>query len=193
MDAFESVVAAILQRQGFWTLTSVKVELTMEEKRAIGRHSAPRWELDIVAYRGSGNEIRVVECKSFLDSPGVECSAFDGTNKRAEKRYKLFCEPILRRVVCRRLERQLVSAGFCAPKPRLRLCLAAGKIRGSESRLKSHFDAKGWLLFGPRYIRDQLKELRDSGYDNSVAAVVTKILLRGGNTPLMDKGVDAAV
>src|SRR5262249_33558674 len=105
MDAFEAVVASILQRQGYWTLTSVKVELTKAEKRAVGRHSSPRWELDIVAYRGGYNELRVVECKSFLDSPGVECCAFDGTNADAARRYKLFCEPTLRRVVFRRLER----------------------------------------------------------------------------------------
>ena len=48
MDAFENVIASILQRRGYWTMTSVKVELTKAEKRAIGRPSAPRWELDIV-------------------------------------------------------------------------------------------------------------------------------------------------
>ena len=74
MDAFESVIAGILQRQGFWTLTNFKVELTKAEKRKIGRPSSPRWELDVVAYSGRDNELRIVECKSFLDSPGVQCS-----------------------------------------------------------------------------------------------------------------------
>jgi hypothetical protein len=178
VDSFEAVVAAILQRQGYWTLTSVKVELTKEEKREIGRHSSPRWELDVVAYRGKDNEIRVVECKSFLDSPGVECGAFDGSNKEAEKRYKLFCEDTLRQVVFRRLEQQLVSGGFCAKNPTITLCLAAGKIRGNESVLKSHFEKKGWLLLGPSYIQQELTKLRDSGYENNVATVVTKLLLR---------------
>ncbi|MFN0156735.1 MAG: hypothetical protein ACKVRP_01530 [Bacteroidota bacterium] len=136
MDAFESVVAAILQRQGYWTLTSVKVELTKEEKREIGRHSSPRWELDVVAYRGSDNELRVVECKSFLDS---------------------------------------------------------GRIRGDESWLKSHFEKQDWLLFGPEYIRQELNKLRDSGYENSVAAVVTKLLLREAKSVRVKAGVDAAV
>jgi hypothetical protein len=178
VDSFEAVVAAILQRQGYWTLTSVKVDLTKEEKREIGRHSSPRWELDVVAYRGRDNEIRIVECKSFLDSPGVEVGAFDGSSKEAEKRYKLFCEDTLRKVVFRRLEAQLVSNGFCAKKPKIKLCLAAGKIRGDETALQSHFERKGWLLFGPSYIRQELVKLRDSGYENNVAAVVTKLLLR---------------
>ena len=42
MDAFEAVISAILQRQGFWTITSFKVDLTKAEKREIGRHSSPR-------------------------------------------------------------------------------------------------------------------------------------------------------
>jgi len=68
MDSFEQVVATILGRNGYWVRTSVKVALTPDEKREIGRPSAPRWELDVVAYSGSRNELLVVECKSYLDS-----------------------------------------------------------------------------------------------------------------------------
>jgi hypothetical protein len=178
VDSFEAVVAAILQRQGYWTQTSVKVDLTKEEKRKIGRHSSPRWELDVVAYRGKGNELLVVECKSFLDSPGVECGAFDGSNKEAEKRYKLFREDALRRVVFGRLKTQLASSGFCAADPQITLCLAAGKIHGNEAALREHFQNKGWVLYGPSYIREELMKLKDSGYENNVATVVAKLLLR---------------
>ncbi|SRR6266566_4475230 len=183
MDAFENVVAAILQRRGYWTMTSVKVELTKAEKRAIGRHSSPRWELDIVAYRGSDNELLVMECKSFLDSPGVDVAAFSGRSPKAAKRYKLFGDPQLRRVVFRRLTRQLVDAGFCRSRPAIKLCLAAGKIRGDEGWLQSHFRQRRWELWGPQRIREELCALRDTGYENTVAAVVTKILLRDGRSP----------
>ena len=197
MDAFETVVASILQRQGFWTLTSVKVELTKAEKRKIGRHSSPRWELDVVAYRGRDNEVRVIECKSFLDSGGVHCSAFNGADPVFSKRFKLFGDSTLRRVVFRRLEKQLVTAGFCANKPTMRLCLAAGKIRGSEDEkvwLQHHFEKKNWILLGPEEIRESLRTLRDSGYENSVAAVVTKLVLRDGKRVKSPKpGVDAEV
>lgn len=193
MDAFETVVASILQRQGYWTLTSVKVELTKKEKRQIGRHSTPQWELDVVAYRGSENEILVVECKSFLDSPGVQRKAFDGSNKKAEKRYKLFRDNTLRKVVFQRLKRQLISAGFCAPNPTMRLCLAAGKVRGDEQWLETHFKKKGWLLFGPETIRSELRKLRDAGYENNVAAVVAKMLLRESKVVRVVAGVDADV
>ena len=36
MDAFEQVVGEILWREGYWVRTSVKVELTKDDKRAIG-------------------------------------------------------------------------------------------------------------------------------------------------------------
>ena len=193
MDAFETVIASILQRKGFWTLTSVKVDLTKAEKRAIGRHSSPRWELDIVAYRGRDNELRVVECKSFLDSPGVECGAFDGTNRAAESRYKLFCDSNLRKVVLRRLVVQLTEAGFCRKAPSIKLCLAAGKVRGDSDRLRQQFEKRGWVLLGPAEIRVELKALRDSGYENSVAAVVTKIILRDGSRAKSKRGIDADV
>src|SRR5262245_20612607 len=121
MDSFEAVIAAILQRRGYWTQTSVKVELTKEEKRAIERHSSPRWELDVVGYRGASNELLIMECKSLLDSPGVPVAAFDGSRPEKQKRYKLFFDDTLRGVVFNRLEQQFVAAGFCQQKPRLTL------------------------------------------------------------------------
>jgi len=103
MDAFEQVVSEILWLQGNWVRQSVKVELTKEKKRAIGRHSSPRRELDIVAYSGSENLLRVVECKSYLDSRGVVLRAMDGTDEKAAKRFKLFTDRVLRKVVFRAL------------------------------------------------------------------------------------------
>lgn len=84
MDAFEQLAAELLFANGWWVQTSVKVELTKEEKKQVGRQSSPRWELDVVAYKGATNEILVIECKSFLDSRGVQwCELQDGTAARA--------------------------------------------------------------------------------------------------------------
>src|SRR5258708_36327349 len=96
MDAFEQVVGEILWREGYSVRTSVKVELTKEEKRAIDLPSSPRWELDVVAYKASENHMLVVECKSYLDSPGVKLHGFDGSNEKAASRFKLFNKPKLR-------------------------------------------------------------------------------------------------
>jgi len=179
MDAFENVIASILHRSGYWTRTSFKVELTKEEKREIGRPSTPRWELDVIGYSSRRQEIIVVECKSYLDSPGVRCDVFAGTNPEGEANYKLFCDETLRRVVMRRLSIQLFEASLCPENTPVQLCLAAGKVYGGdEDKLKQLFVERGWQLWTPSFIRAQLQGLRSAGYENDVATVVAKLLLR---------------
>lgn len=179
MDSFEQVVAAILERKGYWTRTCVKVELTREEKIAIGRPSSPRWELDVVGYQGRDNHLMVLECKSYLDSYGVRTETFAGNNLKNEDRYKLFFDPNLREVILGRLVKQLLQQGSCAADPRVSFGLAAGKVHGDEAWLREHFQKEGWELWTPSTIRKELAALRDSKYENSVAAVVAKLILRG--------------
>lgn len=181
MDAFEQLVSEILWMDGYWVRTSVKVELSKEEKVLIGRHSAPRWELDIVAYHGRDNLLRVVECKSFLDSVGVRSSAFDGSNPDEAKRYKLFNEPELRRVVFNRLRLQLSESGTCREAPEVRLALACGKIRNETDRMaiRARFEAEGWELWDEPWLRGRLSRMAEQGYENQVSSVVAKLLLRG--------------
>jgi hypothetical protein len=157
MDAFEQLVGEILWMEGYWVRTSVKVELTKEEKRLIGKPSTPRWELDVVAYSGRNNLLRVVECKSHLDSPGVKAVAFDGSDPTEAKRYKLFNEPNLRETVFKRLCLQLFEAGTCREAPEVRLSLACGKIQNEENRAKirAHFEAQGWELWDELWLRER--------------------------------------
>jgi hypothetical protein len=177
MDAFESVVAMLLRREGYWIIPSFKVDLTKADKRAIGRHSSPRWEIDIVAYKGATNEVLAIECKSFLDSKGVIFK--DGTFQPTTT-YKMFTEPKLRRVVLRRIGEQLVRLESCRPRPKVRLGLAAGKIAKSTDRrqMESHFKRQGWTLCDDNWIRSKLSELRDCAYEDDVAFVVAKLALR---------------
>jgi len=179
VDAFEQVVSEILWMEGYWVRTSVKVELTKEEKRQIGRHSSPRWELDIVAYGGRDNLLRVVECKSYLDSPGVRAVAFDGTNPKEAERYKLFNDDALRQVVFERLRLQLAATGACRPAPEIKLCLACGKVyEPGRAALRAHFQARGWDLWDETWLREKLVHMSKLGYENQVSAVVAKLLLR---------------
>lgn len=178
MDAFEHIVATVLEREGFWVRTTFKVELTKEDKVEIGRPSSPRWELDVIGYRPGDNLLRVVECKSYLDSRGVSFSAFKPGSKGAS-RYKLFTEPITREVVLNRLVAQLCESNTVRESPTLELCLAAGKVVASEANLlQMHFDANSWKLFGPEWMREQLRAVAEEGYDNAIAAVTAKLLLR---------------
>ncbi|HJQ37347.1 MAG TPA: hypothetical protein VKB93_09420 [Thermoanaerobaculia bacterium] len=183
MDSFEQVVATVLDRAGYWVRTSVKVALTPEEKREIGRPSSPRWELDVVAYSGSRNELLVVECKSYLDSYGVRLTSFDGSKAEEETRYKLFSDEVLRRVVLGRLEIQLAEQGFCPSGTKATLCLAAGKIYGDPVPLRAIFQERGWRLLETDWLVKGLQQLAEESYDNSVASVVAKLLLRNDRRP----------
>lgn len=181
MDAFEQLVSEILWMQGYWVRTSVKVELTKTEKRQIDRPSSPRWELDIVAYSGRDNLLRVIECKSYLDSRGVALRAFDGSDTKSAERFKLFANDKLREVVFNRLRLQFAESGACQPNAEIKLCLACGRIATDVDRagLHAHFEQKGWELWDEPWLRARLKDMSDRGYENQVSAVVVKLLLRG--------------
>ena len=173
MDAFEQLVATILRRQGYWVHQSFKVELTKEEKREMRRPTSPRWELDLIAYKGGVNRIFVVECKSYLDSAGL----YSGHLVSGD-RYKLFTDPKLREVVFSRLVNQLIEAGSCRPDPTVTLCLAAGHIHSERDRseIRQIFAAKEWQLWDEGWLIGKLEEMNSAGYENDVAQVVVKLL-----------------
>jgi len=176
MDAFEQIVAMLLERDGYWVHTSYKVRLTKEEKVRIGIPSCPRWEIDIVAYRPKDNVVLAVECKSFLNSPGVDYKSFSGQTVRGLRRYKLFTNGTLRKTVFSRLEKQLRQDGRLRPSARVKLCLAAGHIRkGSEADIQEHCRKNGWLLFGQAWFREQFGKLADADYENDIAIVAAKL------------------
>ena len=131
--------------RGYWVRTSVKVELTREEKIAIELPSSPRWELDVVAYKARDNHLKVVECKSYLDSPGVRLRGFDLSNEKDADKFKLFTRPKLRDVVFNRLGLQLAASGTCLSDPKVTLCLACGHIASATDRkgLQEHFAKEG--------------------------------------------------
>jgi len=180
MESFETLVGSLLEKDGYWVRTSVKVDLTKGEKKIIGRPSSPRWELDLVAYKAKSNELLVIECKSYLDSPGVRLRGLDGSDQNDARRYKLFNDQILRRTVFTRLVRQLVSSGSCTPSPAITLCLAAGKIATEADRegIKALFRRNRWRLFDDSWLKEKLLSASNSGYQNEVISVVAKLLLR---------------
>lgn len=178
MDAFEQLVADLFWAEGYWVHTGVKVDLTRDDKQRIELPSSPRWEIDLVAYKPVNNELLALECKSYLDSGGVHAPHFDPEHKLAG-RYKLFNKPVLREVVHTRLVDQLSSAGLCPPDAVPRLGLVYGLASAAaEQQLQALFAANGWLLFGPDWIEERLQQVARGGYENSTAAVVSKLLLR---------------
>jgi hypothetical protein len=179
MDAFEQLAAEILWAEGYWVRTGVKVDLTREEKVWIGRHSAPRWEIDLVAYHAGREQLLALECKSYLDSGGVHAAHFEPGSKYAH-RYKLFHEPVLRETVLGRLRQQCVERGLCPERVGpARLGLIHGHATPHNAALLyQRFEREGWLLLGPEWLRAHLSRMAAGSYENSTAAVVAKLLLR---------------
>lgn len=177
MDAFEQVVAELFWAQGYWVRTSFKVNLAKAEKAAIGLPSMPRPEIDLLAYQGAENRLLALECKSYLDSRGVTfgevCGSVDS------KTYKLFRRPKLREVVLGRIALQAVEQGLCRPGVEVRLGMVAGRVAGQdEPMLIELFEREGWFFRGPAWLRQELTKVAGTAYENQVAAVVTKLLLR---------------
>jgi hypothetical protein len=180
MDAFEQLAADIFWADGYWVRTGVKVDLTREDKARIGRASSPRWEIDLVAYSPAHNELLALECKSYLDSGGVHAAHFAAGSKYAH-RYKLFHDPVLRETVLGRLKAQFVAAGLCREDAPVRLGLIHGHSTAHNAALLAPmFEREGWLLYGPEWLQANLTRMAAGSYENSTAAVVAKILLRGG-------------
>ena len=184
MNAFESVVAEVLWRDGYWVQTAVKVDLTKDDKSKINRPSSPRWELDVVGYSGQRREVLIVECKSYLDSRGVTFGAVSGSDQKGARRYKLFTNDVLRRVVLDRLSCQMVNAGLVPKRHKTKLALVCGNIASDQDRqaLHQHFHAREWLLWDDVWLREKLNLMSKSGYENSPVAVVSKLLLRGSHS-----------
>lgn len=178
MNSFENLVATVFRRQGWWIHVNYKVALTSEDKRSIKTPSSPRWELDLVGYKADTNTIRFIECKSYLDSAGVQYAAFeDPPDNVHAKRLKLFVKADLRRVVFDRAVEQLQNCGMCAPAPRIELALVAGHIKnGDKPKLSELFKKNRWLLFDDDWLRKELRKVTDDGYEDETASLVVKLL-----------------
>jgi hypothetical protein len=164
--------------EGHWVRTSLKVELTKEEKRRIGRPSSPRWELDVVAYQGAKGIIRVVECKSYLVSVGVVMNAFYGSGDKLATRYKLFNDAQLRKWSfsgCKLNSRKVVPASHDKREALSRVW----KNRARKGPRSSEVKKQDWELWDEHWLRERLRRTAKSKYENETSAVVAKLLLRG--------------
>ena len=180
MDYFESTVKTLLESEGYWVRQSFKVNLTKEEKRKIGKHSIPRPEIDLLAYKPGRNIVYAIEAKSFLDSPGVKVSELSENYEIPEGRYKLFTCKNYRTIVFERLKQDLIECGMGSVSTEVILGLAAGNVYQSRiSEIRSLFQHEGWLFWSPEDIRAKVISLAEKGYENEPSIITAKILIRG--------------
>lgn len=178
MHAFEDLVDRLLRREGFWTRHSVKVTLTKDEKRSLGKPSRPRAELDLIAYRPATNTLALVECKSYLDSPGVTIKAFNGTNPKFAERFRLFTDEGFRELVTNRVLEQLAATESIPPKnPSIEYWLIAGHIapRSIEPLTELFEQEPRWVLKDRTWIAESLQAMREDEYEDDIVTMAMKL------------------
>lgn len=179
MDHFEYIAKLLLERDGFWTRTSFKVNLSKQQKRDTGKHTIPRPEIDIVAFKPSAREVLAVEVKSLFDSPGVNPEELTVHHDVAAGGYKLFTTPNYREIVTKQLTEDLLNLGLIDSPYPVRLGLIAGKVRNdAEDRLRRICADRGWFFWGPSDVKARVLAFADEGYENEAAVITAKILQR---------------
>ncbi len=179
MDHFETIVATLLEAEGFWIRRSFKVNLSKEEKREVGKHSIPRPEIDLLAFKSAANEVLALEAKSFLDSPGVRLSDLREEHDVPEGRYKLFTSERYRAVVLRRLLQDLIDHRMANRDTRVTLGLVAGKVYQSQTaEVRKLMKSKNWFFWSPEDLKEKVTALANRGYEDDPAIITAKILMR---------------
>ena len=179
MDYFEEISSKLLEEQGYWIRRSLKIDLSKEEKRDIGKHTIPRPEIDIVALDFRKNMVVAFEAKSFLDSPGVDYEELVKEHEVPEGRYKIFTCQNYREIVLRKLKEQLIAIGMANEKTQVSLGLIAGKVqKKKEEAIRELFNQRGWVFWSPSDVREKVVKLTEMGYENHAAVITAKILLR---------------
>ncbi len=180
MDNFESLIRLLLEEDGYWTLGSVKVNLTLEEKRATGKPSIPRPEIDIVSLKQNENKILAMEVKSYLDSYGVRMKDLADLNQVTTKGlYKIFTCPRYRGIIEKRLLADFRTKGLANLETTVEWGLAAGKIYAKDHiKIQEIFDQNDWILWTPSEIAQKARKLAAIGYENDPFVIMTKILER---------------
>lgn len=179
MEHFETIIATLLEAEGYWVCRSFKVNLTKEEKRQVGKHSIPRPEIDLLALKFSTNEVLALEAKSFLDSPGLKLTDLQEEHEVPEGRYKLFTSERYRSVVFARLLQDLIAHGMANTNTKVKLGLAAGKVYQDQSgTVRSFMTSRKWVFWSPEDIKSKVTALAERGYENDPAIITAKILMR---------------
>ncbi|MDO9312057.1 MAG: hypothetical protein Q7T85_10260, partial [Nitrosomonas sp.] len=158
---------------------SFKINVTKEEKRLIGKHSIPRPEIDLLAFKFSSNEVLALEAKSFLDSFGVNFEQLQEKHEVPKGRYKLFTSENYRSIVLSKLLSDLVECGMANTNTKITLGLAAGKIYQNRSdSIRELMLDHHWFFWSPEDIKQKVTDLARRGYENDPAIITAKILMR---------------
>lgn len=181
MDSFEEIAAKYLEEKHYWVRQCVRADISKEEKReVIKKPSMPAPVLDIVALKLDKNELLLVEVKSFLNSPGVRFSGVTGKNKKDASRYKLFTQKKYREVVTNHIKEEYLKYGLINKNTKIKYALLAGNIYSTkhsedETDIRKYFEEKGWILFPPKDIKEKIKNLSETQWEDNVVTMTAKL------------------
>ena len=179
MDHFENIAKILLENEGYWVRSSVKVNLTKEEKARTEKPTIPRPEIDLLAYRPGDSEIVAIEVKSFFDSSGVALASLTEEHDVATGKYKLLTSESYRNIVIHRLQKDLVFKKYLDKSLPVRLGLIAGNVKnGDEDAISQFAKKKGWFYWSPINVKERVVQLAAEGYENEAIYIAAKILLR---------------
>jgi hypothetical protein len=179
VDYFEGIIKTLLEHEGYWIRQPFKVNLTKQEKRDIGKHSIPRPEIDILAFKPKENRVIAFEAKSYFDSPGVKLAELQESHEIPEGRYKLFTCDKYRNIVFSRMKQDLIDLGMGTSQTEITLGLAASNVYQSKSEeIRALFNSREWDFLSPEDIREKVTELAARGYENEPSIITAKILMR---------------
>jgi hypothetical protein len=176
MESFESVVALVLEAEGFVVSGAVKFPVTRRTAKAMHKEVQTHgYEVDLVAARADMLVLATV--KSFFGSRGVAAEDVAGGG-RFGTHYKLLNDSFIRdEVIAAAAERYGYS------KDQVRLRLYAGRFAGPgkgihEARIR---EMPGFEVFGAEEITSKLIDAAASKqYRDSPALAAVKLLETAG-------------
>ena len=174
-EAFEEIVAVLLESDGYWVKRNIKIHLSSERQTALGLKSGA-CELDIVAVRTTGTpEILIVECKSFARSDGVDWKTFSPPVAPIIRRhrYKMFFSVELRSAITS----LLTENGITPPNVRHTYCLASAATRRSDhEQIKCHLIANEMQFFDRAWLMERFDVLgKSETYQNNIVATMASL------------------
>jgi hypothetical protein len=103
---------------------------------------------------------------------------FTNKNEKGYKRFKVFNDPRYREVISSALIDQVTKTGLARTHPILKYCLVAGKTRSDSDKKKiaALFLDKGWVFHDIDWIRERLKRLATSRYEDDITMMLAKII-----------------
>jgi len=150
IEKFENIVATLLEEEGFWVRRGFKVNVSLEEKKQIGKQSSPRPEIDMLAFHLGRNEVLALDVKAYLDSPGAKLAQLQEVHEVPAGRFKLFTSERYRQIVLSRLKQDLVALGMANAETSVKLGMVAGKVnQGQSEAIREHMSERQWLFWSP--------------------------------------------